>query len=574
MRQSKLLAPTLREAPSDAEAASHRWLLRAGYIRQLAAGIYTYLPLARRVLHKIERIVHEEMERAGAQELLLPAMQPAELWKESGRYERYGDELIRLKDRHGREFALGPTHEEVITQLAGDEINSYRRLPVTLYQIQTKFRDERRPRFGLLRGREFLMKDAYSFDEDWEGLNQSYRAMFKAYEAILGRCDLDYRAVEADPGAIGGEGETHEFMVLADIGEDRIAVCNTCDYAANIEKASSVNSDAAPPTITGSLITAPQPAQVQTPEVHTIDQLCDFFQSGPDHMIKTLIYTVDGLQSVAVVVRGDHEVNELKVATYLGVTEVHLADAATVEQITGAPVSFAGPIGLDIPVLMDRDVLLMSEGIAGANQVDTHLQSVIPSRDMVHAVAGDFRNVVDGDTCPHCGKGVLQLLHGIEVGHIFKLGTKYSERLNAAFLNRQGQRQPMIMGCYGIGISRLLSAIAEQHHDERGLAWPTSLAPYQVHIMPVSMKDTRQVELAEQLYAKLLECGVEVLLDDRDERPGSKFKDAELIGLPYRIVIGKGADQDLVEWLEHGMSDGEVISSQQAIDRALQLLHR
>lgn len=428
MRQSQLLAPTLREAPSDAEAASHRWLLRAGYIRQLAAGVYTYLPLARRVLLNLERIVREEMEQVGAQELLLPALQPAELWKESGRYERYGEELIRLEDRHGREFALGPTHEEVITALAREEITSYRRLPVTLYQIQTKFRDERRPRFGPLRGREFLMKDAYSFDEDWQGLDRSYRAMLNAYKSILGRCRLDYRVVEAEAGAIGGEGETHEFMVLADIGEDRVVVCNTCGYAANIEKAFAVNED--------------------------------------------------------------------------------------------------------------------------------------------------FRNGEDGDACPHCGEGVIQLLPGIEVGHIFKLGTKYSKTFNAAFLDRQGQRQPIIMGCYGIGVSRLLSAIAEQHHDERGLVWPTSVAPYQVHILPVSVKDTRQVQLAEQLYVKLLKGGVEVLLDDRDERPGSKFNDADLIGIPYRIVIGKGADEGLVEWQERDTSAGELVSLQEAVDRVLQLLHR
>ncbi|MEC2345339.1 MULTISPECIES: proline--tRNA ligase [Paenibacillus] len=564
MRQSRLLSPTLREAPSDAEAASHQHLLRAGYIRQLAAGIYSYLPLGRKVLLRIEQIVREEMNRAGAQELLLPAMQPAELWQRSGRYERYGPELIRFKDRHDREFALGPTHEEVITSLLRDEVNSYRQLPLTVYQIQTKFRDERRPRFGLLRGREFLMKDAYSFDTDWTGLDGAYQSMVSAYEKIFRRCGLKFRAVEADPGTIGGEGGTHEFMALADIGEDVVAVCGNCDYAANLEKATSALPD---PSLQTQSAAADRPEVVDTPGVHTIEQLGQFFQVGPEHFLKTLIYVPEGKEPVAVVVRGDHEVNELKVAAWLGVDHVQLADHETVEKITGAPVGFAGPIGLMIPVLMDREASNMDTAIAGANAPDTHLRSVCPTRDVAEASIGDFRNVVKGDACPRCKEGRLQLLRGIEVGHVFKLGTKYSERLGAVFLDAQGRQQPMIMGCYGIGLSRLMSAIAEQHHDEHGLIWPVSIAPYQVHIIPISASNSQQMELSLKLYEELTQAGVEVLLDDRDERPGSKFNDADLIGIPYRIIIGKSAAQGQVEWVERASMKRELIPIDEAIRR-------
>lgn len=539
MRQSQLLSPTLREAPSDAEASSHQYLLRGGYIRQLAAGIYSYLPLGRRVLHRIERIVREEMDRAGAQELLLPAMQPAELWRNSGRYERYGPELIRFKDRNEREFTLGPTHEEVITMLLRDEVSSYRKLPLALYQIQTKFRDERRPRFGLLRGREFLMKDAYSFDSDWAGLDRAYRAMFTAYERIFRRCGLEYRAVEADPGTIGGEGGTHEFMALADIGEDHIAVCEACHYAANLEKAAS-----------------PQPGgsrKDRAPE--------------PEHFLKTLIYIPDGKEPVAVVVRGDHDVNELKVAAWLGVDQVKLADSGTVKEVTGAPVGYADPMGLDIPVLMDRDAWSLATAIAGANAADNHMRLVRPVRDVPQAIVGDFRNVVSGDACPRCHDGKLELLQSIEVGHVFKLGTKYSKRLGAVFLDAQGRQQPMLMGCYGIGLSRLMSAIAEQHQDDRGLIWPASVAPYQAHLIPISARDPLQMELAAQLYEQLTQAGIEVLLDDREERPGSKFHDADLIGIPYRVIIGKSAEQGQVEWLERAAMKRELVTAAEAIRR-------
>lgn len=564
MRQSRLLSPTLREAPSDAEASSHQYLLRAGYIRQLAAGIYSYLPLGRRVLHRIEQIVREEMDWAGAQELLLPAMQPAELWQESGRYERYGPELIRFKDRNDREFALGPTHEEVITSLLRDEVNSYRKLPLTVYQIQTKFRDERRPRFGLLRGREFLMKDAYSFDTDWAGLDHAYQTMVSAYEKIFRRCGLNFRAVEAAPGTIGGEGATHEFMALAEIGEDVVAVCGNCAYAANLEKATSA--PPGPSLQTQSPIAA-RPEVVDTPGVHTIEQLGEFFEVGPERFLKTLIYVPEGKEPVAVVVRGDHEVNELKVAAWLGVDHVQLADHETVEKITGAPVGFTGPIGLAIPVLMDREASSMSTAIAGANAADTHLRSVCPTRDVHGATVGDFRNVVNEDACPHCKEGRLQLLRGIEVGHVFKLGTKYSEQLSAVFLDAQGRQQPMIMGCYGIGLSRLMSAIAEQHHDEHGLIWPVSIAPYHVHIIPISVTNPQQMELGLKLYEELTRSGREVLLDDRDERPGSKFHDADLMGIPYRVIIGKSAAQGQVEWVERASMKRDLIPIDEAIRR-------
>ncbi|WP_059043622.1 proline--tRNA ligase [Paenibacillus rubinfantis] len=566
MRQSRLLSPTLREAPSDAEAMSHQHLLRGGYIRQLAAGIYTYLPMGRKVLHRIERIVREEMDRAGAQEVLLPAMQPAELWRESGRYERYGPELIRFKDRNDREFTLGPTHEEVITSLLRDEVNSYRKLPLMLYQIQTKFRDERRPRFGLLRGREFLMKDAYSFDTDWTGLDRAYHAMVAAYERIFQRCGLEYRAVEADPGTIGGEGGTHEFMALADIGEDLVAVCGDCDYAANLEKATSAPpSESQPNQAPDSAL----PEAVDTPDVHTIEQLCEFFHAGPEQFLKTLIYVPEGKEPIAVVVRGDHEVNELKVAAWLGVDSVQLADREIVEKITGAPVGYAGPIGLDIPVLLDREASCIKDVIVGANAANTHLRWVYPARDVPEATVGDFRNVVNGDPCPRCHEGQLKLLRGIEVGHVFKLGTKYSQALGAAFLDAQGHQQPMIMGCYGIGLSRLMSAIAEQHQDQHGLKWPVSIAPYHVHLIPISVSHPQQMNLALQLYEQLTRSGVEVLLDDREERPGSKFHDADLLGIPYRVIIGKTADQGQVEWVERASMKRELIPLDEAVQRLL-----
>ncbi|MCG7409099.1 proline--tRNA ligase [Paenibacillus sp. ACRRX] len=569
MRQSQLLSPTLREAPADAEAVSHQLLLRAGYIRQTAAGVYSYLPLGRRVLRKLEHIVREEMDMAGAQEVLLPAIQPAELWQRSGRYALYGPELIRFHDRHEREFALGPTHEEVITTLVGGEVNSYRRLPLTMYQIQTKFRDERRPRFGLLRGREFLMKDAYSFDTDWEGLDRSYWNMYEAYHQIFTRMGLQFRAVEADPGSIGGEGGTHEFMALAAIGEDTIVSCSSCAYAANLEKAQSIaahssrNENKCEMTADGESITPyPVMTKLHTPNIRTIGQLKQALGKASQQMIKTLIYVADG-QAVAVVVRGDHEVNEIKVKNTLGVAELQLADAETTSRVTGAPVGFAGPRGLSIPILVDEAVAGVKDALMGANEVDYHYDHVVPGRDFTLERIGDYRNAVEGDCCPRC-ESALQFSKGIEVGHIFKLGTKYSETLAATFLDTAGKEQNMVMGCYGIGISRLLSAAIEQHHDEHGIIWPLAIAPYQVHLVPVSVKDAEQTKVAEHLYEWLRRHHVEVLLDDRDERLGVKLKDADLMGIPLRIVIGKDAANGLVELKERSSGEKQIMTVEKA----------
>ncbi|WP_028545698.1 proline--tRNA ligase [Paenibacillus taiwanensis] len=569
MRQSQLLAPTLREAPADAEAISHQLLLRAGYIRQTAAGVYSYLPLGRRVLRKFEHVVREEMDLAGAQEVLLPAIQPTELWQRSGRYDLYGPELIRFHDRHKREFALGPTHEEVITTLVGGEVNSYRKLPVTMYQIQTKFRDERRPRFGLLRGREFLMKDAYSFDTDGDGLDRSYWNMYEAYRRIFTRMGLQFRAVEADPGSIGGEGGTHEFMALAAIGEDTIVSCSLCAYAANLEKAQSVTAhpseDENIADMTGeeqSMTVCPPLTRLHTPNIRTIEQLKQAFGKATYQMIKTLIYVADG-QPIAVVVRGDHEVNEIKVKNTLGAVELQLADAETTSRVTGAPVGFAGPIGLSIPVLVDEAVAGIKDALMGANEADYHYDHVVPTRDFTLERIGDYRNVREGDRCPRC-EGELRFSKGIEVGHIFKLGTKYSETLAATFLDAAGKEQLMVMGCYGIGISRLLSATIEQHHDENGIIWPLAIAPYQVHLVPVSAKDAEQTKLTEHLYKWLRQHHVDVLLDDRDERLGVKLKDADLIGIPLRIVVGKDAVNGLVELKERSSRDKQMVTVEEA----------
>lgn len=566
MRQSTFLAPTLREAPAEAEAVSHKLMLRAGFIRQLAAGVYTYLPMGWRVLRKVETIVREEMDRAGAQELLMPAMQPAELWQESGRYQVYGPELIRFHDRHEREFALGPTHEEVITTLMRNEVRSYRKLPMNLYQIQTKFRDERRPRFGLLRGREFLMKDAYSFDADWEGLDKNYWSMFDAYSRIFTRAGLNFRPVEADAGAIGGEGGTHEFMALADIGEDTIAVCTSCDYAANLEKA-----EAAPGKTEYREVAAGEHEKFHTPNLRTIDQLTESLGVKPQDLIKTLIFVADG-KPVAVILRGDHEVNEIKLKNYLDATELELADAETTAKITGAPVGFAGPVGLTgVQLLVDREAAAMPIGITGANEKDYHLRNVKPGVDFPIEFSGDFRTVIEGDQCPRC-EGTLKFYRGIEVGHVFKLGTKYSEKLGAVFLDANGQEQAMIMGCYGIGVSRVLSAIVEQSHDENGIIWPVSIAPFHVHLIPVSVKDEVQMKLAEDLYGRLRGAGVEVLLDDRDERPGVKFKDADLIGIPVRVTIGKQAAEGRVEFkLRNGLEMAD-LTGEEAIEHILRLI--
>ncbi|RED65584.1 proline--tRNA ligase [Cohnella lupini] len=559
MKQSQLFSMTYREAPADAEAASHQLLLKAGYIRQLAAGVYSYLPLGWRVLRKLDQIIREEMDQAGAQEMLMPAMQPIELWEQSGRSSVYGPELIRLQDRHDREFALGPTHEEVVTALVRNEVNSYRKLPFTLYQIQTKFRDERRPRFGLLRCREFLMKDAYSFDADWEGLDRSYASMYEAYIRIFNRVGLNYRAVEADAGSIGGEGGTHEFMALADIGEDTIVSCTHCDYAANIEKAESVSGLSA---LDGSVESSakPEPEIFHTPGIRTIEQLVRSLNVPSSRLLKTMIYQA-GDEVVAVLIRGDHEVNEIKLTNYLGSETAVIADADTVERVTGAPSGFAGPIGLAVKVLVDYSVANdENDWIAGANRKDYHIRHIQSGRDFPIEHAGDFRNVVEGDVCPKCAEGTLNLSKGIEIGHVFKLGTKYSEKLNASFADQAGLTRNIIMGCYGIGVSRLMSAIVEQNHDKEGMKWPIAIAPFQVHVVPVSAQDPFQSELANQLYERLRLSGIETLLDDREERAGVKFKDSDLMGIPIRIVVGKLANQGLVELKLREDGDNETVN--------------
>ena len=560
MRQSRLFAQTYREAPAEADAVSHRLLLRAGFIRQLAAGVYAYLPLGRRVLRRLEGIVREEMDRAGAQELLMPAMQPAELWQASGRYSAYGPELMRLSDRHGREFALGPTHEEVVTALAREEIHSYRKLPATVYQIQTKFRDERRPRFGLMRGREFVMKDAYSFDVDLAGLDQSYAAMYAAYERIFSRGGLNVRAVEADAGTIGGEGGTHEFVALADIGEDTIVSCSHCGYAANLEKAEAGGIAEAGETKRGS---KPTPERIYTPNVRTIEELAMFLNEPPSALLKTMIYEADGA-IVAVLVRGDREVNETKLRARLRAAELTIADADAVARVTGAPTGFAGPLGLNVPIYVDREIADGEGWIAGANERDYHVRGAKPGRDFSVEETGDFRNAAEGEGCPRCEEGTYRFHRGIEVGHVFKLGTKYSEPLNATYLDKEGRNRPLTMGCYGIGVSRMLAAAVEQHHDEAGIVWPSAIAPFRVHIVPVSMQDDAQRELAESLYERFLAAGIDALLDDRDERAGVKFKDSDLIGIPIRIVVGKRAAASEVELKLRDRPDSMALTVEEA----------
>ncbi len=534
MRMSQLFAPTLWEVPAEAETISHQYLLRAGMIRRIAAGIYTYLPLAQRVLEKIEEIVREEMNKQGGQELKMPTLHPAELWQESSRWDAYGKELFRLQDRHERDYCLGPTHEEVITDLVRREVNSYRQLPLLLYQIQTKFRDEIRPRFGLIRGREFTMKDLYSFDRDQEGLDISYQKMYDAYSAIFRRCALKFQVVEADTGAIGGT-DSHEFIVVADTGEDEIVYCEGCDYAANVERAVAADEEEDYREPEGEL------ELVSTPGVSTIDAVASFFKAPPRRLLKTLVYlAIDGetYKPVVVVLRGDREVNEIKLQNHLGCMHLALADAETVREITGAPVGFAGPVGLvDVPLLIDREVMAVVNGVCGANKADYHWINVNPGRDFPTSEIADIRRVVAGDKCHSCGSP-LHSARGIEVGHIFKLGTKYSEDMGATFLDGEGRERPIVMGCYGIGVPRTMAAAIEQNHDEKGIIWPMSIAPYQVVIVPVNSKNSEQMDLAEVLYAEMNEAGIEVVIDDRDERAGVKFNDADLIGFPLRVTIG------------------------------------
>ena len=532
-RLSRLLAPTLRDDPADAEVVSHKLLVRAGMMRQIARGIYDLLPLGWRAVKRVEATVRREMDRAGAQEMLMPAVIPAELWQESGRWDKYGKALLRLKDRYERDFCFGPTHEEVVTDLIRREVRSYRDLPKNLYQIQVKFRDEVRPRFGLMRGREFIMKDAYSFHVDAADARREYQVMFDAYTRIFQGCGLTFRAVEADTGDIGGD-LSHEFQVLAESGEDAIVSCERCGYAANAEKAE-VKTLPAPAATGGAL------ERVVTPGKHTVAEVSAFLGVPPERFVKTLIYQGADGATVAVLVRGDHEVSETKLRAALGGEPVALAEESTVERITGAPLGFAGPVGLEGRVLADHSLRGIRGAISGANRADEHVVNVEHARDFPDARFADLRQARAGDACPRCDGGVVAEHRGIEVGQVFFLGTKYSKPMGATFLGADGQERPIELGCYGIGITRTVAAAIEQHHDAAGIVWPAPLAPYGAHVVPVNVADAALRETAESLSDALEAAGVDTLLDDREERPGVKFKDADLIGLPVRITVGPRA---------------------------------
>ena len=554
MLYSRYFIPTIKETPSDAEVISHQLMLRAGMIRKLASGIYNYLPLGLRSIRKFENIVREEMNKSDAIEMLMPSVQPAELWQESGRWAFYGKELLRFKDRKEAEFCMGPTHEEVITDMVRREIKSYRQMPINFYQIQTKFRDEIRPRFGLMRGREFIMKDAYSFDVDSSAADLSYNKMYNAYMRIFERCGLNFRAVEADTGSIGGS-SSHEFMVLADSGEDAIVSCDACRYAANIEKAES-------PLFTDICDVVSKPLQkVLTPEMKTIADVAAFLNVESVNTIKTLVYASDQGDLVMALLRGDHELNELKLKNHLGWDEILMATEEQILFCTGSPVGFLGPIGLkqDIQVIADRVVQGMVNVVIGANEKDQHFINTTIGRDFDASAFIDIRTVSAGDSCPRCDAGKLEMWRGIEVGHVFKLGTKYSKALNASYLDSHGREQTIFMGCYGIGIGRTVAAAIEQNHDENGIIFPIPIAPFHCSVVAINTKDSGVMAAAEEIYFCLEKLGIEVLFDDRDERPGIKFKDNDLIGIPIRIVVGsKGLAEGKVEMKIR--STGEVLS--------------
>jgi prolyl-tRNA synthetase len=560
MRYSQYFIPTVKETPSDAEVISHQLMLRAGMIRKLAAGIYNYLPLGLRSIRKVENIVREEMNRAGAIELLMPAVQPAELWKESGRWEFYGKELLRFKDRKEAEFCMGPTHEEVITDLIRKEVRSYRQMPINLYQIQGKFRDEIRPRFGLMRGREFIMKDAYSFDVNEAGADISYDKMYKAYRRIFERCGLKFRAVEADTGSIGGS-FSHEFMVLADSGEDAIVSCSACQYAANMEKAQARKAEVLEHA-------DPRPLErVTTPGQKSVDEVAAFLGVNTSQVVKTLVLLADN-EPVVALVRGDYDLNEIKLKNHLGCNEIEMAGDEVVLKVTGAPTGYAGPVGLpaNVKIVADLSIEGMHNFVTGANAGDTHLKNVNLKRDFNVTGFVDLRNVVIGDACPRCESGKLEIWRGIEVGHVFKLGTKYSKALKATFLDADGKEQIIFMGCYGIGVGRTVAACIEQNHDDNGIIFPIPIAPFHCIVSSLSAKDDSVKEASESIYQQLQAAGVEVLLDDRDERPGFKFKDADLIGIPLRIVVGaKHLADGRVELKERRSGEVEILPIEDAI---------
>lgn len=532
MRYSRYFIPTLKETPAEADVLSHQLMLRAGLIKKLASGIYTYLPAGLKSINKVENIIREEMNRSGAIELLMPAVQPAELWQESGRWEYYGRELLRFKDRHNHDACLGPTHEEVITDLVRREIHSYKQMPINFYQIQTKFRDEIRPRFGIMRGREFLMKDAYSFDAEEEGAEKSYQIMYETYNNIFRRCGLRFRAVEAYTGSIGGS-FSHEFMVLADTGEDQIVSCSQCNYAANLDKAEVINSHdetSSPPVKMRPL------EEVETPNKKSVEEVTKFLSISPDQLVKTLIFRTDK-GTVAVLVRGDHEINEAKLKNLLEIDQLEMADERLVAETTGAPTGFAGPIGLKVRIISDYALKGMRDFVTGGNRKDLHLRNVNIKRDFHVDTFGDLRFITSAEHCPRCGSEI-HFGKGIEVGHIFKLGTKYSKAMGALFLDQSGVERPIIMGCYGIGVGRTVAAAIEQNNDQDGIIFPIPIAPFEAIILPLQMEDREVVDAAEKIYNELLAKGLDVLLDDRDVRAGFKFKDADLLGIPLRIAIG------------------------------------
>ncbi len=557
MKMSNLLLPTLREVPADAEITSHKLMLRAAMVRKLGSGIYSYLPLGLRVLQKVEQIIREEMNAAGAQELLMPALLPAEAYQASGRWEVFGPSMFKLKDRYERDYCLGPTHEELFTQTVIDNVKSYKEYPMTLYQIQTKYRDEARPRFGVIRSREFVMKDAYSFDTTEAGLDESYKKMYDAYNRIFTRLGLDFTVVDADSGAMGGSG-SQEFMVKSPVGEDGIAYCDCCGYAANYEKAACVPVEK--PSNEGDF----DMEKIHTPNVHTIEELVEFMGAEPYNFAKTIIYKADD-KYVAAMVRGDREINEVKLKNLVGcIDDVELAEPFMVKQITNAEVGFAGPVGLDIPVYVDKEVEMMKNFIIGANETDMHYRNVNIGKDFTPAMVADIRVIEEGDACPKCGKPV-KTAQGIEVGHIFKLGTKYSKALGLTFQDEDGQSKVVTMGCYGIGVTRCLSAAVEQNNDENGIIWPVAIAPFEAIVIPVNAKNEEQVNEAERIYNELKAAGIDALLDDRNERPGVKFKDADLIGIPVRIVVGKRIGEGMVEYKERTAES----STDKTVDEAM-----
>ncbi len=567
MRMSKLYAPTLREVPNEAELVSHQLLLRAGMVRMLAAGIYTYLPLGIKVIKKIEQIVREEMDAIDSQETLMSALLPAELWQESGRWDKFGPDMFKLKDRHERDFCLGPTHEEIFTHIVRYEVKSYKQLPLSLYQIQTKFRDEKRPRFGLMRGREFIMKDAYTFDKDVAGMQASYWQMAEAYRRIFDRCGLKYKLVEGDPGAMGGNG-SHEFIALSEMGESQIIYCEACDYAATDEEA----------TVAFDVVdaAAEKPLErVHTPDVKTIDALVEFFELDGSGFAKTLLFS-QASQVVAVMIPGDRDLNLIKLINYLGLGEheIEMADEATVKRVTGAEVGFAGPIGLakEVKLIVDKRVTQMKNFIIGANQTDYHIKNVNYGRDFSGEVVDDLLMAVAGDSCPKC-QAAMSVDRGNEVGNIFQLGTKYSKSLKATYLDETGKEQYIYMGSHGVGVSRTMAAIIEQYHDEYGIVWPLAVAPYQVIITVVNAKKDEQLELGFKIYEQLKAQGVEVLIDDRKERAGVKFKDAELIGIPLAINVGKLAADGIVEFKLRKTNEKEEMTAEQAVAKTMEIIN-